>query len=86
MMVSDFLYEEVEQLKTLRDELRVQAELGKMEARELFARAEQHWEQLDARLHQIREQTEQPLHEVAEAARTLARDIGEAYRAIKASI
>ena len=69
--LEDRFHEEVEQLKTLRDELRVQAELGKMDAVEAFNHAEKRWEELEGKLTAIRKQTEEPLHEVGEAAKAL---------------
>jgi hypothetical protein len=84
--LEDRFHEEVEQLKTLRDELRVQSELGKMEVREVFTHAEKRWDELEGKLQAIRKQTEEPLHEVGEAARALVHEIGEAYKKIKAAL
>lgn len=84
--LEDRFHEEVEQLKTLRDELRVQAELGKMDAVEAFNHAEKRWEELEGKLTAIRKQTEEPLHEVGEAAKALVHEIGEAYKKIKAAL
>ena len=81
--LDDALSREVDQLKTLRDELRVQMHLAKKEAQQVWSAAEKNWEHLESRLHQIKCQSEEPLEKVADASRNLVHEIGEAYRTIK---
>jgi len=81
--LDDALSREVDQLKTLRDELRVQIHLGKKEAEQVWSSAEKSWEHLEDRLRQIKRQSEEPLEKVADATRQLVHEIGEAYRTIK---
>lgn len=84
--LADKLQEELEQLRTLRDELRVKVELGKMEARDRYEQAEKTWSELDGKLQLIRRETEQPMHDVAEAARLLLHEIAEAYRHVRKAV
>lgn len=75
--------DEIETLKTLRDELRVQLNLAGKEARDRFAQAEASWQKLEARLELVRKESRGALRDVGEAARTLADEIKEAYRHIR---
>jgi ElaB/YqjD/DUF883 family membrane-anchored ribosome-binding protein len=81
--LDDALSREVEQLKTLRDELRVQIHLAKKEAQQAWGTAEKSWEDLESRLRQIKRQSEEPLEKVADATRQLVHEIGDAYRTIR---
>jgi SMC interacting uncharacterized protein involved in chromosome segregation len=75
--------DEIQSLKTLRDELRVQVNLAAKEARDRFAGAEQSWHQLESRLARVRNESEGSLRDVGEAARALVKEIQEAYRHIR---
>ena len=81
--LADRIGRELEELRTLRDELRVQVHLGKKEARGYFEKAEKSWHEAEAKLELIRRGSREPLEQVAEAARQLVREIGEAYQSIK---
>lgn len=75
--------DEIETLKTLRDELRVQLNLAGKEARDRFAQAEASWQKLEGRLEQVGRESKGALRDVGEAARNLADEIKEAYRHIR---
>ncbi len=77
------LHEDVETLKTLRDELKVQVHLGALEAKERFEEAEANWHQLEDKLRSISRESGESLREVGQAARLLVDQIREAYRHIK---
>ena len=77
------LNREIETLKTLRDELRVQLNLAGKEARDLYASAEKSWQKLDARLRLVGRETKKELDEVQKAARPLAEEIRHAYAKIR---
>jgi uncharacterized protein YukE len=81
--VDEKLNREVEALKTLRDELRVQLNLAGKEARDLFAAAEKSWQKLEARLRLVGRETKKELEEVQKAARPLAKEIRHAYTKIR---
>ena len=75
--------EELETLKTLRDELRVQLNLAGKEARDRFAQAEATWQKLEGRLELLGKESRGALRDVGEAGRNLADEIKEAYRHIR---
>ena len=77
------LHQQVDELKRLRDELRVQAGLAKMEARDLWETSEARWEELEANLERLGREAREPLGKVGEAVKQLTREIGAAYQEIR---
>lgn len=77
------LQEEVQTLKTLRDELRVQLHLAKSEAKERFEGAEKSWQDLEGKMKLIGRESKDAAGEVGEAARLLLDEIREAYQHIR---
>jgi hypothetical protein len=75
--------EELETLRTLRDELRVQLNLAGKEARDVFARAESSWQKLESRAEFVGRESAGALRDVREAAGHLLDEIQEAYRHIR---
>ena len=75
--------EDVEGLRQLRDELRVQLHLGKAEARERFEKVEKTWQHLEARLNLIREESSEDLSQIREAAGLLVSEIRDGYRHLR---
>jgi len=75
--------DEIETLKTLRDELRVQLNLAGKDARDLFAQAEASWQKLEGRAGIVGKESVGALRDVGEAAHHLADEIKEAYRHIR---
>jgi SMC interacting uncharacterized protein involved in chromosome segregation len=75
--------DEIETLKTLRDELRVQLNLAGKDARDLFAKAESSWQKLESQAERVGKESRGALLDVGEAARNLADEIKEAYRHIR---
>jgi hypothetical protein len=75
--------EDVEGLRQLRDELRVQLHLGKAEARERFEKLEGTWQHLEARLKVIREESSEDLGQIREAAGLLVGEIRDGYRHLR---
>lgn len=84
--LNEKIHEEVDALKRVRDELRVQIHLGKAEAKERWEEAEKSWHHLEARLRQLREESREPVDDIAKAARNLAHEIREGYRHIKRTL
>ena len=78
--------DDLEALKQVRDELRVQAHLGKAEAKEQWERLERRWHELEAKLGAAEKQAKEPLENVRAAARLMLDEIREGYRKIKAAI
>jgi hypothetical protein len=80
---NDRIHEEVEELRRLRDELRVRLHLARVEARDRFERLEKSWQHLEARLRRIREESREDLGDIGQAARLLVDEIREGYRHLR---
>jgi hypothetical protein len=78
-----FLGEEIDNLRQLRDELRVQAELGRAELRERWGELEHSWHQLEGRLKLVRDGAREDSENVREAARLLAQELRESYEHLR---
>jgi len=78
-----FLGEEMNNLRQLRDELRVQAGLGRAELREFWGDLERRWYQLEGRLKLAREGAREDSQNVREAARLLADELRESYEHLR---
>jgi hypothetical protein len=78
-----FMADEVERLRELRDELRVQAKLGKAELRERWEDLERRWHQLEGRLKVVREGLREDGQDVREAAKLLAGELREGYEHLR---
>lgn len=77
------LSEEVDDLRRVRDELRVQLHLGKEEAREHWEALEKRWQHLEARLKLVREGSRESAEDIREAARMLVEEIRRGYRHVR---
>jgi len=77
---------DLDSLRTLRDELRVQMELGKAEARDRFEQVEKEWSHLEGKLKQLGDASREELGEVQAAVDVLADQIREGYRHLKSLI
>jgi len=86
MTLEDKLSEELNELKRVRDEIRVKIHLGKAEARELWERSEQKLEEVESKLKFISDQAEKPLHDVREAAQLLLGEIRDGYKRIREAL
>jgi len=86
MSMEDKLSEELDDLKRIRDEIRVRIHLGKAEAKDLWERSEQKIEEVESKLKFISDQAEQPLNDVREAAQLLLGEISDGYKRIRDSL
>jgi hypothetical protein len=86
MSIGDRMKKDVEGLKRLRDELRVQARLGKAELSEAFEGLEKRWQQLEGKLEVMGKQARDDADEVKKAADGLVREIREGYKHLKARL
>ena len=77
--LQDRLHEDVEKLRQRRDELRVQIDLGKMEAAEAWDEVEQRWQHLEGKLGVLASESKEAGREVADAARLLVDEIREGF-------
>lgn len=75
--------EEVDDLRRVRDELRVQIHLGKEEAKERWEELERRWHHLESKLKVVREGSRESLEDIGEAARMLLGEIRRGYRHLR---
>ena len=75
--------EEIDALRTLRDELRVKLNLASKDARDAFESAEKAWHKLEGRLKLIERESRKEIEGVGDAARELAKEIREAYKRVR---
>ena len=78
--------EELEELRRVRDELRVKVHLGKAEAKDLWDKTEHKLEEFERKVQSISNQAEEPLHDIGEAAKLLVNEIRDGYRRIRAAL
>lgn len=85
-MSDDGVREEIDRLRALRDELRVQANLAAKEVRDRFEEVEKRWEAFEVHAEGIGRESKEAMHDVGEAGRDLLREIRNAYERIRAQL
>lgn len=88
-MTSNFakwLEDELEDLRRVRDELRVKMHLAKAEVRDRWSETEEALASLERRAKLTARLAEEPLQQVEEDARKLARDLREGFKRIRAAL
>ena len=84
--VRDLLKSEVDAFRQLRDELRVQAELGRADLRDRVKELEHRWARLESRFDGIRKDSAGDAEDVREAVRLLARELKEGFDHLRARL
>lgn len=79
---SERFEEEVDDLRRVRDELRVQASLGKAEAKERWEALEKQWDHFEARLKVVGREAGHSAEEIAQAAKKAGETVGKEARGI----
>lgn len=74
---------ELEELRRIRDELRVRVHLGKADAKDLWERLEKRFADLETHARRAAQRTEAPLQELGEAAKHLAEELRSGYRELR---
>lgn len=77
------LHEELDQLRRIRDELKVQIHLGKVEAGDLWDKLEHRFGEAEDRVRHLARRAEEPMGDVAEAARLLIDEIKAGYQKLR---
>ena len=80
---ADRFEEELQQLRRVRDELRVQVHLGKAEAVELWEGLEHRFTEAEARAKALARRAEAPVQDVADAVRLLIDEVRSGYRTLR---
>ena len=78
--------QEIEDLRQVRDELRLQMHLAKSEVKDLWEGLELKLQGLESRARRFSRQAEEPLEDVAAAARVLLDEIRQGYRRIREAL
>lgn len=74
---------EMEDLRRLRDELRVQVHLGVADAKDLWESLEHRFGELESRARRLARGAEEPLEDIGEAAQLLLEEIRDGYRRLR---
>ena len=82
----DRLQEDLNALRRMRDELRVQAHLGASEAKEAWERLEKKWAELEAKARLVAREAEEPIRDVGDAARKLIDEIRGGYEKLRRTL
>jgi SMC interacting uncharacterized protein involved in chromosome segregation len=77
---------ELDELRRMRDELRVQAHLGKAEMRGRWEKLERTFETLDSKAKRASRAAEPALRELEQDVRKLATDLRDGYRRIRDAV
>ncbi len=80
---SETFEKEVDDLRRIRDELRVQMHLAGQEAKDGFHALEKRWEQVEAKAKVVAEGAEGAAEDVGEAAKRLLEEFKTGYQRIK---
>lgn len=76
------LHDDVEKLRQRRDELRVQIDLGKMEATDTWHETEERWQRLEGKLRVLAAESKDAAENVGSAAAQLVEEIREGFTKI----
>lgn len=82
----EWMHDEIESLRQIRDEVRLQANLGRAELRDRFQALEKRWEELEGKLKVVGEEARDDLTEVKATAKTLVEELRESYRNLRARL
>ena len=79
-------HKELDELRRVRDELKVRIHLAKADAKDRWDKLEQQFHRLEAKARQISQVSEEPLRDVRDAARLLIDEIRDGYRRIREAL
>ncbi len=82
----DWVREEVEGLRRVRDELSVQASLGAAELRDRWEVLEKRWYELEGRVKGPSDEAKHDADDVRDAARVLVDELREGYEHLKSRL
>jgi CBS domain-containing protein len=74
---------ELDELRRVRDELKLRLHLGKADAKASWERLDKRYHELEAHVRRIAQRSETPLHEMADAARKLFDELRAGYRDLR---
>lgn len=77
------IHRDIEDLRQLRDELRVQAHLARAEAKDLWVRLENTWPKVEQRFSELSQESGEAREHVTTAVRALLDELKSGYRELK---
>jgi len=83
MALREKLEEELEGLRTTRDELRVRLHLGKLDAQEQWEQVEKQWQQVESKLKLAGETGREVAEDLGEAANLAVDELKEGYAKLR---
>jgi hypothetical protein len=83
MTVKDRVESDVDELMTLRDELKLKVHLGKMEAQELWEDLEKHWDQAEGKLKVLADASAEAAGNVGDAAEIVVEEVRSGYQKLR---
>ncbi|NNL67313.1 MAG: hypothetical protein HKP30_13780 [Myxococcales bacterium] len=81
--LNEKIQEELDELRGLRDDLKVQVHLGKLEAQERFEQAEKSWAHVEGKLKVLANESRESAESVGEALKLTLSEIRDAYRNLR---
>ncbi len=81
--MSDDFEKTIEQLKTLRDEIRVQIHLAKAELKDEWDELEEKWDEVEGSLEDAKKDAIDVAEEARQTVNVIVEELGDAYRRIK---
>ena len=81
--LNDKIQEEIEELRGMRDELKLKVHLGKLEPQERFDHAEKEWARLEGKLKLFTSESRDSAEKVGEALKLTVSEIRDAYRHLR---
>jgi hypothetical protein len=81
--LQESVQKEIESLKQVRDELRVKADLAKMETRDQWETIEKKWHHLEGQVKSLNEDAKASASEIGDAVSLVLGEIKEGYTKIK---
>jgi len=84
--IRDLVRDEIDAFRALRDELRVQRELGKAELRDAAQELEHRWRRLESRLDGIRKDASGDAEDLREVVRLLSRELRETFEHLRSRL
>lgn len=84
--LKSWMKRELDDLRRMRDELRVRAHLGKAEVRDRWELLERGFEALESKANRTSQAAEAPLRQLEQDLRKLATDLRDGYRQIRDAI
>ena len=77
------LEQEAERLKTKRDELRVQLDLGRKDLEDAWHQADEKWSKLESYLLRLKREGGDTLDEIGDAAEILVEEIKDGFKKLR---